>query len=330
MLNLSYHKTLFIIVALLCLVPKLTHAQEVYDGQVINKVTELAIPGVTVILLKEKIATQTNERGYFNLTSENKILNDTLVFSSVGYKTFKLPVSAYQPQIFIMLQASTTQLNEVNIGNSKIKSVTLSKFSHYDLKNSGKSTLYYHYTQVITPRIALAKLFTAPNPNAILTNISLGRQDFPSSPTYAIRNKFTMFLVHVMMQDTITGTPAKILFTKSISLTDNSEWVDINMSDQLIIVPGNNFFIAIEWIQNPYNEIIGIDPSSKVKRLTKRGLQVLEDASEYRIYYQPFLVGYNNENNQKQAVLYTKVGENWRLAKEYRQLDVALSATVHY
>jgi hypothetical protein len=330
MLNLSYQKTLLIIVALLCLVPKLTRAQDVYDGQVINKVTELPIPGVTVILLKQKAATQTNERGYFSLSPEKPVANDTLQFSSVGYKTFKLPVSAYQPQMFILLEASNTQLNEVLISNKKIKTITLGRFLNYDLKNSGKSGLFSHTVRVVASPMPLAKLFTAPKANAILTGIAMGRQDLPESPTYAIRNKFTTFLIHVMAQDTDTGGPGKVLFTKTVSLTDNSTRIDFDLTDRFLIIPGSKFFIAIEWMYIPYNEIISIGNADKVKRLTKRGRQVLEDTAGYGIMYQPFLVGYENEITKKPAVLYTKVDDNWQIAREYRSFDVALSATVHY
>jgi hypothetical protein len=325
MINLKYQ---YILITILCLLPALCFAQQVYEGQVINKTTELAIPGVTIKLLQENIGTQTNQQGYFNIESEKPIANDTLQFSSVGYNTFKLPVSAYEPQMFITLEPSTTQLDEVRITNSKIKTITLGKFSHYDLKNiSGAG--YIHLTKVVTSRTPLAKLFTAPQANGRLTGIALGRQDFPTSPTFSTTNKFTTFLIHVIAQDTATGTPGKVLFTKTISLSDKSKWIDIDVTNDIIVIPGSNFFIAVEWMNIPYNEIIGINRTSKVDRLTKRGAQVLEDASEYRVYYQPFLIGYENEKTLKPAVLYTKIDNKWQITRQAAS-DVALSASVRY
>ena len=170
MMRLTYHYYLL----LLFLLPTFCLGQDVYDGQVINSVTDVAIPSVTVKLIKEKIATQTNEHGYFSLEYENRLKNDTLQFTSVGYKPFKLPVSAYVPHVLIALEASNTQLNEVFINNKKVKQIILGRFFDYDLKNSSRSNLYYHVTQVVAQRTPLAKLFTAPQANAILTSIALG------------------------------------------------------------------------------------------------------------------------------------------------------------
>jgi uncharacterized ubiquitin-like protein YukD len=327
MIRLNYHCILLFILFFL---PTLCLGQDVYEGQVINKATELVIPGVTVTLLKEKLATQTNERGYFRLSPDKTETNDTLQFSSVGYKTFKLAISAYQPQMFILLEASNTQLNEVLINNKKIKTITLGKFFNYDLKNIGWSYLYYHYTRVIVQQAPLAKLFTAPNPNAILTGISMGRQDLPASPSYATRNKFTTFLLHVMAEDADTGGPGKILFTKNVSLTDNSAWIDFDLTKEIIVIPSTKFFVAIEWMITPYNEIIEVSNTQKFDWVTKHGYQIFKDASDYRVSYQPFLVGYANDNTLKPADLYIKVGNAWQYTRAYEPFDLALSVTIHY
>ncbi|NNU34624.1 hypothetical protein HK413_12065 [Mucilaginibacter sp. S1162] len=48
---------------------------------------------------------------------------------ALSYKTLKLPISAYQPQMFVTLEATNTQLEEVRITSGKLKTLTLSKFS---------------------------------------------------------------------------------------------------------------------------------------------------------------------------------------------------------
>ncbi|MFD2871413.1 carboxypeptidase-like regulatory domain-containing protein [Mucilaginibacter ximonensis] len=327
MLHLSYRCILLVV---LCFIPILSFAQKAYDGQVIDSATEDPIAGVTVKLLKEKITTETNRRGFFELYLEKQIPNDTLQFSSIGYNTFKLPVSQYQSQMFISLEASNTLLNEVRIANKKkLKDIVLGKFTYYDLKDfvsRGAS----HHTEFIVSRTALAKFFIAPKANTTLRTISLGRQDFPAAPTLALRNAYTNFLIHIMLQDTVTGAPGKILFTKEIALSDNSKLVDIDLDMDKIVIPKTNFFIAIEWENNPYNEIITVSNAQKVERTTKRGWQVTKDAAEYRVYYQPFLVGYDNEKTFKRSLLYIKVNNQWQVCKQYHMGDLALSATVHY
>ncbi|HWZ35217.1 MAG TPA: carboxypeptidase-like regulatory domain-containing protein, partial [Mucilaginibacter sp.] len=160
MLNLSYRDILLIL--LICFVPMFCLAQTNYDGQVIDKATEDPIAGVNVTLIKEKIGAQTNKRGYFELSSEKPLLNDTLQFSFIGYKTFKLSVSEYQSQMFIILEASNTQLKEVQIAKKrKLKEIVLGKFGWYDLKDF-QGASYSHSTEVVKSRTALAKFFKAP------------------------------------------------------------------------------------------------------------------------------------------------------------------------
>jgi hypothetical protein len=322
MICLTYR---YILLFLICLLPTFCFGQVAYDGEVINSVTDIAIQGVTVTLLKEKTGTQTNENGYFSLESERPAKNDTLQFTCVGYKPFKLPISAYLPHVLIALQASNTQLNEVVINNKKVKTIKLGRFSYYDIHSTAQ-----HQVMLIKQRTPLAKLFTAPKANAILIDIAIGRMDLPTSPSFAIRNKFTTFLIHVMAEDPATGGPGKILFTKNASLTDNSTWIDFDVSKDYIIIPTAKFFLAVEWLINPYNEIIGVSNSPKLDWITKRGYQMLKDASEYRVYYQPFLVGYGNEDTLIPAVLYNKVGSSWQYTQQYEPLDLALSATIHY
>lgn len=325
MLNLNYRHFL---ICMICFMPTFCLAQATYDGQVIDKATEDPIAGVNVTIIKEKTGTQTNERGYFELSFEKPLAtDDTLQFSFVGYKTFKLPVSQYQPQIIITLEANSVQLNEVNIARKKkLKDIVLDKFNSYDLKNTDM-----HSNEVIKLHTAIAKLFTAPKPNALLTKISLGRQDLHESPTFAIRNKFTTFLIHIITPDTLTGAPGKLLFTKTISLIDNSLWVDVDLSKDKIIIPSKSFFIAIEWTISPYNEIIAVKNAPKAARMTKRSFQILKDAAEYHSYYQPFLVGYDSENDpRKQVLLYVWLNNQWQLFKEHQKSELALSATIRY
>jgi len=329
MLNLRYHSILPVFI--ICFVPILCLAQTNYEGQVIDKATEDPISGVNVMLIKQNTGTQTNKHGYFELSSDKPIPNDTLQFSFIGYKTFKLPVSQYQRQIFITLEAGNTQLNEVRIDKKrKLKDIVLDKFTRYDLKDFIE-TSNEHHTEIIKSRTTLAKFFAAPNANASLIKISLGRQDLHESPTYAIRNKYTTFLIHIMSQDSVTHAPGNILFTKTISLNDNSLWIDVDLADDKFIIPTKNFFIAVEWLINPYNEIITVNNAPKVAKTTKRGYQVIKDATEYQVVYQPFLVGYNAEDDtRKRALVYVKTNNQWQIFTQRYSAELAISATIRY
>jgi hypothetical protein len=310
---------------LLLLLPCLCFGQDDFEGQVINKTSELPILGVTVRLLKGKVATQTNERGYYSLDKADAVANDTLQYSYVGYKTLRMAVSAYQPQMFILLEPAVIQLNEVRIDNKKTQTITLGNFSAYDVKQIiGKKT-----TQMIAKQTTVAKLFTAPVGSGLLTHITLGRQDHPASPSYATKNSLTKFLLKVYNQNPFNGLPGQLLFTKEISLTDNAMRVPIDLSKDNIIIPGRNFFVAVEWIIDPYNEIIHMMGDKKVDKVTRKGQQVYKDATDYWITYQPFLVGYFREDNRPNALLYTSINNKWVELRDYRS-ELALSATLQY
>ncbi|MFD2147185.1 carboxypeptidase-like regulatory domain-containing protein [Mucilaginibacter antarcticus] len=109
------------IVMLLSLLPAFCFGQAVYEGQLINADTEEGLMDATVTLLKSKQATASNYQGYFRLIADYTITNDTIVVTHVGFKAFRLPVTGYQPNIFIKLEPTIGQLAEVTVGATKAK-----------------------------------------------------------------------------------------------------------------------------------------------------------------------------------------------------------------
>ncbi|MES2428544.1 MAG: carboxypeptidase-like regulatory domain-containing protein [Bacteroidota bacterium] len=323
--HLTYPKLLLIILLML---PTFSFAQAVYEGQVLNKNTELAVPNVSVILLKQKTGTQTNTQGYFNLVTETPIPNDTLVFSSVGYQTYRLPVSGYQKQMFVLLEASNTQLNEVTITNQKIKVSVLDKFTWDNIKEVN-SSFYKHFTRPFFALSSFAKLFTAPQANVLLTNVQLGRREFEGDAT---TNKFTRFLLHVQLVDSLTGAPGEVLFNKEVSLTDNSLKVTIDLSPDKIVIPHEKFFVVIEWLTIPYNEIITYRSIGFVEEINGNGHSVIKDEFRYYTYYQPFLISYEQTEYEqtKMSPTWEKINNKWGIRLRDMKNNIALSATIHY
>jgi hypothetical protein len=349
MIRLTYH---CILLLMLCFLPAFCLAQDVYDGQVIDKVTQLTIPGVTVTLQKARVATATNQQGYFKLSVENAIPDDTLVFTSVGYNPYKLPIANYERQMFITLQPGNTMLNQVNINNRKIKPITLGHFNWADVKEVN-ARVYQYFTMPFFHQqwSSYAKFFEAPQKNATLTMVKLGRRDFDSAPQSMITStKYTRFLLHVLTINPDTGLPGKAIFTKEISLTDNSQLITIDFSKDKIVIPGTKFFIAIEWLIIPLNEVISLEYSQKVEKFRKNGTQLIFDAAEYGTQYQPSLVLYTRYHSERPwlrlgkmswnaegmpelseiepAKIWVKDGDNWQQLLSSH--EVALSVTLHY
>ncbi|MGF7077937.1 carboxypeptidase-like regulatory domain-containing protein [Mucilaginibacter sp. UYCu711] len=327
MIRLNYRYILL----LLNFLPAFCFGQAVYQGQVINAITETPVGDVNVTLIKAKSTTKTNEHGYFRLIVDHNIANDTLAFTYVGYKTFLLPLSLYQNQIFIPLTPANNQLAQVNIRSGELKTETLDRFGVSDIKDLMNDYYAIYRTAPFYTPGTFAKLFTAPAPNALLTTIALGRRDLDIPDKLvnfplATSNKYARFLIHVMTCDTISGQPDQKIFTKEIVLNDNSLKVTIDLKDEKIVIPADKFFIAVEWLKVIRNEVIKLDVENKVRRTTKKGKQLLQDASEYTIMYQPFLTLFPGSKRtygwiSKDNVKWQPMSTNWQLA---------LSATVRY
>jgi len=156
---------LFLGITLFLIFPRAS-AQTVFEGQIINKTSEAPVPNVNIRLAREKITATSNVQGYFRISSADSVVKDTLIFSSVGYQTFKLLTSAYQKNGFISLVPTTTTLEEVSITNEKLKIVRLNKFDLSDIKEDppgAKAGPFPVVTYPFSPRNRFfAKLFTAP------------------------------------------------------------------------------------------------------------------------------------------------------------------------
>lgn len=329
---------LFLGITLFLIFPRAS-AQTVFEGQIINRTSEAPVPNVNIRLARERITVTSNAQGYFRILSADSVVKDTLIFSSVGYQTFKLLTSAYQKNGFISLVPTTTTLEEVSITNEKLKIVRLNKFDLSDIKEDppgAKAGPFPVVTYPFSPRNRFfAKLFTAPQGNVVLTSVDLGRREldetkYPDKPlvTYHIK---TRFLLHVLSVDPKTGAPDTLLFSKIINLTDKAPWVELDLRKDNIIINPAEFYIAIEWMHIPFNEVIKLFYAPKVRKVNKKGNQLLEDVSEYTTLYEPALIEYKKK---KPAVSWIKNHENkWQRydsAISEQKREIALSATISY
>jgi hypothetical protein len=300
-------------------------AQVLYEGQVIDKTTQSGIPFVNVGLIKAKLVAQTNQQGYFKIDAQDTVQNDTLIFSSVGYQTLRLPISNYLGNTLIELLPTNVSLEQVDITNRKLKVKRLNAFDLGKIRKDRVQT-----PRPYTAQYTHAKLFDAPEENVLLTKIELGRTVF-DNPTYPLMplvksNPKTRFQIHIMSVNPTLNTPDKVLFTKEVSLNDNAVWVTIDVSKEEIVLDKKQFFIAVQWLRIPYNEVIKLEWAPKVRALRKNGKQVHEDISQYRTLYQPALVKYAAEQPSPSFVKDPR--GNWILYRGNE--EIALSATVQY
>ena len=318
-------------VAFMLLIIHSAGAQSIFEGQVMDKTTQLAIPSVTVSLLREKLTTSTNSQGYYKLDSELTVENDTLIFSSVGYISYRLPTSDYLPNVFILLQPSSTSLDQVDITRRKLETTRINGFDLGQIKRDLESA-----PTPFSSQFAYAKLFTAAKSNALLTKIELGRIAFESktitkiSPSQVMplikSNPKTRFIIHVLSASPLSKSPDVILFSKLISLDDNFIWVTIDLSKEGIVLNEKDFFIAVEWLRIPYNEVVKLEWAPRVRKVKKDGEEILEDVSKYKMFYQPALASYESKETTPS---FTKTN-NGVWVRSLGSKEIALSASIKY
>jgi len=299
--------------------PGLVIAQKLYEGQVLDNTTESPLPGTTVTLLKQKISVKSNDQGYFKLAADAAIQDDIIVFTFIGYKTYSVPVKNYKDYLYISLEPTDISLNQVNISAGKSKQITLDRFSIRDIPEERVTS---QGIMIISSKFS-AKSFEVPVENAKLLKVQLGRRYFSR---YVIKlNTSARFILHIMDADNDTGAPAKTLFSKEVVLDDNSHLISVDFSKDSVILP-SRFFIAVERLFIPYNEVISMASTEKSGGLSKRGKQIIESAPLYFVAYQPFLVPRKLQKN----------ASHWNTNKEGAWVPrkngytLALSATILY
>jgi hypothetical protein len=336
--NLNYPYLSSFILFFLC--PFGTKAQTVYEGQVVNAITQEALIKASVTLQKAKQGTASNQQGYFRLIVENSLPNDTLIVTFVGFKTSKLAVSAYQPNVFIGLDPVSGQLAQVTVGATKARQKTIENFNYADVHEL-RGREYYPVYAYKTSGL-FAKQFEAPTEGTLLNTVNLGRKIeaiVPYSPDdYSLvsSNKLTRFLLHIMSIDSVTGAPSKKLYTKEVTLNDNSLRITFDLTKERITLPEKKFYVAIEWLLIPLNEIVGLTIGEKAKGVKEGKPSGSEDVSSYMIMYQPILailpqaVPPNSwvPRLSKVPIWTSSDGVKWRQTPNAH--DIALSATVTY
>ena len=103
-----------LLLILLPLISALSQPIEI-KGRVVDANTGEGIPWASVCLYKQKIGTTSNEKGYFNLTLNKKLLNDSVDINNLGYCPLKLSVSQLASDT-IRLKRKNYALPEVYVG----------------------------------------------------------------------------------------------------------------------------------------------------------------------------------------------------------------------
>jgi hypothetical protein len=100
---------------ILCCLTTTAYTQEKFSGMVGDSATFVALPFVSIQIKGKQIGTNTDISGSFTLSATRE---DTLVLSSVGYKTIIYPLRDWEPGIILMAEKATL-LDDVTITDTR-------------------------------------------------------------------------------------------------------------------------------------------------------------------------------------------------------------------
>src|SRR5436190_6324205 len=217
-------------VLMLLFLPMITFGQSIFTGTVVNKTTKEIIPYATIGLIKQKTGTNADEFGKFQLTIIN-IKDDSLRISSIGYETSLIPISEWSGNMQFELEKKQIILKEVVVSTTK-KTEVLDDFS-----NCGMN--FYVSSGSVTQ---VAKHFHVSAENVLLSQINI-----------CMDGSNCLFRIRIYDMDTITGKPSNDLVDEIIEVKSSKRHVNINLEKYNIVIPGKDFFVAIEWLYIPLN-----------------------------------------------------------------------------
>lgn len=97
------------------------HGQGKITGSVVNAENNLPIEYVNIGIVGKNIGTISDMNGQFDFSIEPQYLNDSLLFSCVGYESYSMRISDMKENNIIHLKEKSFLLNEVIVKSRKFK-----------------------------------------------------------------------------------------------------------------------------------------------------------------------------------------------------------------
>ncbi|WP_425077590.1 carboxypeptidase-like regulatory domain-containing protein [Psychroserpens sp. S379A] len=97
----------------LCVFCAVSFSQTELKNKVVDFTTLMPIESASVYIKNTTIGTVTNQDGKFVLQVPKELENDTLVISSIGYKSFKIPVNEFDNSEEVYLDEDIAALDEI-------------------------------------------------------------------------------------------------------------------------------------------------------------------------------------------------------------------------
>ncbi len=203
------------------------------------------IPYANIGILDKNVGTLSDPDGSFEITLPTSMTNDSLIFSSIGFETLKLPVNKLPTKstpITIRINSTATLLSEITVSDKKLNR----KVARLGWMGGKDGVLPL---DTVMGGGAVALLVESPEIPFNLEKLQV-RLMYNSKDTLKLR-------FHVFEYDSLKQQPGNELLTREIILKENKKfgWLRFDLSNKNIMLNQKRVCIGFEWIDERNDRI---------------------------------------------------------------------------
>ncbi|MES2428545.1 MAG: hypothetical protein V4560_16305 [Bacteroidota bacterium] len=301
-----------------CIFSLSTQAQQKLNTfHLVDEETGLAIPSVSIAIVKARLSITTEKDGIFNIPGDLNKMRDTIIFSRQNYTSLKMPLRGLNGMDTIKLRKVQSEGKEVK--TSFKNDTLLNNYEKLDIGYyAGLHTGYEEFNY-----LQLAEQFQSPKAGAMLKNVTINRLAFylnkVSQYNYT-EMEHTKFRIRVYDIDPVTGGPGKDLCNEIIEVKSNDQKkMNTNLKSYKIIIPNKTFFVAVEWLRDFYNLGLVQIYSPELKKTVNL------------VNYRP-AIGLSPIKGKKLNIWALNINNEWKLYTYHSPdfTDLAIKAAVQY
>ena len=214
-----------------------------------DKSTQQPIEYAQVALLRINEGASTNEHGIFTL--DNYLLNDSIIVSSLGYKSQKFAIKPLTTSPVIYLSKDPVALNEVTVYANK-KSV---KFHR---KRVGwlnyKVNMFLNLGRVCSKKGARIVVWVNNEENqvGVIEELIVKLLPKPDSKDH----KLVRIRVCALSGNQVTGPEHDASITSTVfAVEPNTQTLHIDLRKSQLYLPASGGFVGIEWLDSEYADL---------------------------------------------------------------------------
>lgn len=223
--------------------PKLANCSSIpKEFKIIGKIIDEngnPIPYANIGVLKKNVGTLSDPDGSFEIVIPSSLAHDSLLFSSIGFETLKIPINNLSKALFpvkIQINSKATLLHEITVTEKKLNR----KLARLGWMGGKDGVLPL---DTIMGGGAVALLVTSPGIPFNLERLQV-RLMYNSKDTLKLR-------FHVFEFDSLRQQPGDELLKREIILTENKKfgWLRFDLDKEKILLNQKYVCIGFEWIE---------------------------------------------------------------------------------